>query len=219
MSLIKNLFVQRSNFQLDIPELRLPENGVTVFFGPSGSGKTTFFNVLVGLTEARGWSWAFNQVDMEKLSLSERQLGVVFQDYSLFPHLTAEENILLVAKARYQKNEWPLVNQQIESYKKSLNLKSCWQIKAEMLSGGEKQRIALLRALICRPRLLLLDEPFSALDPHLRTEARSLLGQLLKEIKIPVYLISHDQADVEAFADTTVEFEMGSIKSVKTLHN
>lgn len=219
MSLIKNVLVQQGNFTLNIPQLNLPDVGVTVFHGPSGSGKTTFFNVLIGLTAAPGWSWNLNNTAMHDLSISDRQLGVVFQEYDLFSHLSVEENIFIVAKARRKKSEWSLMFTQIEYYKNKLNLDTCWLTNAGKLSGGEKQRVALLRALICKPRVLLMDEPFSALDPSLRSEARGLVLSILKEVEMPVYLISHDEMDLAAFADTVVEFEKGVVKGVKNLYN
>ncbi len=216
MSFIKNLHLNLDGFILEIPELQIPQTGVTAFWGPSGAGKTTFFNTLIGLNNPKDWTWELNGAQLHQLSLSERRLGVVFQSYELFPHLTTEENIKIVAGARK-----PLANMItiIDEYKEKLNLNSCWNTKAEKLSGGEKQRVSLMRALVSQPRLLLLDEPFSALDPHLRKEARSLIKNLFKQINIPIYLITHDQEDVDALANCVVELQQGRVVSVKNLHD
>lgn len=217
MSLIKNLNLQfkSDQFELKIDELQIPDQGVTAFWGPSGAGKTTLFKTLIGLYQPVDWSWDFKGEPLHRLSVSDRRLGVVFQNYELFPHLTAEENIKIVMQARYSKDELSKVYQLCEEYRQRMQLISCWNARAEKLSGGEKQRVALLRALLSQPRLLLLDEPFSALDPHLRAEARLLVKSVLHELSIPVYLITHDQADVDVLASTQIELDKGLIKSVK----
>ncbi len=212
MSLIKNLIVKNGNFELNIPHLELSDTGVTALLGPSGSGKTTLIKTLVGLHSPTGWSWNFKGEHLHRLQIGERRLGVVFQGYDLFPHLTAEENILLVLRARHSEKERAAVMEQLYSYKKNLNLTSCWHTRADDLSGGEKQRVALLRALVSNPRLLLLDEPFSALDPELRTEARLTVKNLIHELKIPVYLITHDAEDVKMLADHSLAINHGRIQ-------
>ncbi len=214
MSLIKNLKLNFENFSLDISELKIADQGVTAFWGPSGSGKTSFFKTLIGLHQPKSWSWQFNETKMHELDLAQRRLGVVFQSYELFPHLTAAENIQIVADARGH-----VSSDEIENYKQKLNLAACWNTPAQKLSGGEKQRVSIMRALVSQPRILLLDEPFSALDPHLRNEARLLVKTLVSELKIPVYLITHDQADVDALADYVVQLQHGRVVSVKKLHN
>lgn len=219
MSVIKNLNLhfKSDSFDLKIDELEIPDQGVTAFWGPSGSGKTTLFKTLIGLYQPEGWSWNFKDIPLHTFSLADRRLGVVFQNYELFPHLTAEENVKLVIQSRYSKHEVSKANEQCESFKARLNLNACWKTKAEKLSGGEKQRVSLLRALFSQPRMLLLDEPFSALDPHLRKEARGLLKSVLAEFNFPVYLITHDEADVEALAQHRIELENGRIKSQQSL--
>lgn len=210
MALIKNLKLKFDHFLLDIPELKIADEGVTAFWGPSGSGKTSLFKTLIGLHQPAGWSWDLHGIKMHELELADRQLGVVFQSYDLFPHLTAEQNIRIVAEARGEVSE-----SVIENFKNKLGLSSCWKTLAQKLSGGEKQRVSIMRALVSQPRILLLDEPFSALDPQLRNEARLLVKGLISELKIPVYLITHDQADVDALADAVVELQQGRVVGVK----
>jgi ABC-type Fe3+/spermidine/putrescine transport system ATPase subunit len=211
MSHIKNLHIRLENFELDIPELNLAENGVTAIIGTSGSGKTTFVKTLIGLHRPKAWSWKFKGEDLDRLSISDRRLGVVFQTCDLFPHLTAEENIFLVLNARHGLEERADIREMLQKFKLKLNLESCWQTLASQLSGGEKQRVALLRALVSNPRILLLDEPFSALDSDLRMEARMIVKELIQQINIPVYLITHDQEDVKALANHIVRLKSGKI--------
>jgi ABC-type Fe3+/spermidine/putrescine transport system ATPase subunit len=217
MSLIKNLNLhfKSDSFDLKIDELEIADQGVTAFWGHSGSGKTTLFKTLIGLYEPEKWSWTFKGEALHELPISERRLGVVFQNYELFPHLTAEENIKIVIHARHSPEQVERILQQCESFKERLHLQSCWSTRADKISGGEKQRVALLRALLSRPRLLLLDEPFSALDPHLRKEARQLLKSVLEEFDTPVYLITHDQEDVVALAHTQIQLNKGRVVDIK----
>ena len=216
MSHIKNLNLNFKNdgFRLVIDELEIPDQGVTAFWGPSGSGKTTLFKTLIGLYQPENWSWIYQGVSLDRLPLNERRLGVVFQNFELFPHMTAEENIRLVIRARYLKNQYPAVLAQCETFMQKLQLHSCWKTRADKLSGGEKQRVALLRALLSNARILLLDEPFSALDPELRKEARVLVRTVLETVAIPVYMITHDRDDVEALAHSRIQLKHGRIESV-----
>lgn len=214
MSVIKNLYLKFDEFELSIPQLELPDQGVTAICGPSGAGKTTFLKALVGFYNPKGWSWSFKNTELSSLSISDRRLGVVFQSYDLFPHLTAEENIRLVMKARHPNtNDYIKVQSLLNQYKQKLNLASCWSTKAELLSGGEKQRVALLRALVSSPRILILDEPFSALDTELQNEARLLLKELISQLDIPVFIITHDDKDVKLLADHVIHFKNGRIVS------
>lgn len=212
MALIKNINFKVGSFLLKVDRLELPDQGVTAFVGPSGSGKSTFFNILIGVHQPLGWSWDFQQQDLALKTLSERQLGVVFQGDQLFPHLTAEENIQIVFEARNKSADFM---QTIAPLKAQLNLEKCWRTLAQNLSGGEKQRISLLRALISQPRILLLDEPFSALDSELKVEARAMVKTLLKDLAIPVYLITHDVEDVRVLAQNTVQISQGQFSTVK----
>jgi ABC-type sugar transport system ATPase subunit len=215
MSKIRNIKLDYNNFHLNIPELEIPNDGITAVWGKSGSGKTTLMNILVGITQAEGWSWIFDGLDLAKVPPSERHIGIVFQTYDLFPHLTAEENILIVARSRYKNSssfEQKLI--EIQTVKERLNLSNCWKTKAENLSGGEKQRVALMRAIFSDPRIIILDEPFSALDDNMRKESRSLLKSVLSELNIPVLLITHDQNDVDELCTNKIELFDGQIRRV-----
>ena len=212
MALIKNMHLKLGNFLLSVDGLELADSGVTAFIGPSGAGKSTFFNILIGLQGLQKWSWIYQQSDLAQLSISDRRLGVVFQNYELFPHMTAEQNIRIVFQARNKPDTFLKVVMPLVS---KLNLDRVWKSAVVNLSGGEKQRLALLRALICRPRILLLDEPFAALDKESRHEARTLVKDIFTELQIPVYLITHDETDVEVLAQHKVLIDNGRFQSVK----
>ena len=215
MALIKNINLRLGSFNLSVPELELPDEGITAIQGPSGSGKSSFFNTLIGVHNPKNWSWIMNNQDLAQLKIADRRLGVVFQNYELFPHMTSEENVKIVFQAR-SKN---LFEPAVADYVDKLELKSCWKTKACDMSGGEKQRVALLRALICNPRVLLLDEPFSALDPALRNQARYLVKSILIDLKIPVYLITHDESDVQFLAQQKVVIENGHFSAVQKMYD
>jgi len=211
VSFIQNLNHSMGEFKIAIPTWEIKETGINVLWGPSGSGKSTILRLLLGL-EICDYRWVIHGTDIGPLPAREKRLGVVFQTYDLFPHLTAEENILFAASARGIDLE--KIKNRIENYKKNLKMHEFWKRKAQHLSGGEQQRVALVRALIGEPRALLLDEPFSALDEELRMESRKLVKALIQEEKIPTLLITHDPADVEYLADHITQLKNGKIEDV-----
>jgi sulfate transport system ATP-binding protein/putative spermidine/putrescine transport system ATP-binding protein len=215
MSVVKNLIHEYQDvdghFRLDIPYLEIPDQGVTALSGPSGSGKSSVLRVLMGLDACPTLSWILNGVDLAQLPPPDRRLGVVFQTYELFPHLSAERNILFAAQARgLPRDQWTA---RLEVLSRALHLQSCLKRRAELLSGGERQRVALARALIGEPRFLLLDEPFSALDSSLRHEARQLVLRVIEQLHIPTLLVTHDDDDLEVLADLVVRIENGRLVS------
>lgn len=213
MSFIKNLHFKIGRFELNIPQLELPESGVIALTGGSGSGKTTLLKVLLGLHQPQNWQWQSGATALHRLPLSDRRMGVVFQGYDLFPHMTAEENIMVVLKARHSGVRRHQMLQQLAALKEQLNLQDCWQTSARDLSGGEKQRVALLRAVMSDPRMLLLDEPFSALDSNLRDEARALVKTVISQLSIPVILVTHDTEDVQRLAQYEIKLAQGRVIS------
>lgn len=206
---IKNLDFIIDGFQLKIDSLDLTNNKVNAIMGPSGSGKTTLFNVLIGIYKPKNWSWVIAGKEMTNLEIDQRQLGIVFQRPELFPHLTTEKNIQLVMQARKNENSESL--QKLEKYKDILKLKKCWNTLAQNLSGGEAQRVSLLRAVMSNPLALLLDEPFSALDVELKSEVRKLTSLVIEELQIPTLLITHDILDANAMNANIVRIQNGVI--------
>lgn len=210
MSLVRNLKRDYGDFTINIPEWEILDKNVTFLWGPSGSGKTSLFRLLLGLDSSdREFSWQDQGVDLAKLSVPERRLGVVFQTLEIFPHMTAAENIRFAAQARKRsKNE---TEEHLGKLAASLEIGGVLNRRAAVLSGGERQRVALARALIGKPRLLLLDEPFSALDSALREEARALVARVIQLERIPVVLVTHDREDMKAFKGKVSEIKSGQI--------
>ena len=185
-----------------------------VFFGHSGSGKTLTMQAVAGLfTPARGRiSFGGRTVfDSERrvfVPARKRRVGYLFQDYALFPHLTVRQNIAFglecgatLSGERRRKR----VNEMLEAFE----IGHLADQKPGLISGGQKQRVALARALAPRPDLLLLDEPFSALDPLMRERVRNQCKELLFRFDTPTIIISHDPADVAVFAESAVLFDGG----------
>lgn len=209
MSWVRNLSCDYGDFQIDIPEWEILDQGVTSLWGPSGAGKTSVFRLLLGLEKPNSLIWDFKGENLAALSTADRRLGVVFQTLELFPHMTAQENIRFAAKARkLDKNQ---SESHAEELRQMLKLEGCWTRRASLLSGGEKQRVALARALIGQPRILFLDEPFSALDSDLRNDARKLVREAIERSKIPTLLITHDREDLQAFGGKISEISGGRI--------
>ena len=207
MSLVTGLVKDYEDFQLNIPSMELADEGITVLWGPSGSGKTSVFRNLIGFEECPSLTWSLHGVNICQLPVKARRLGVVLQNYGLFPHMTARQNIKFAADARNISNS----STKMHELKKTLQLKSCWDRRVSKLSGGEAQRVALARALIGEPQFLFLDEPFSALDQERKQEARDLVKAVIKARKLPTLLITHDKTDVEQLADHIIRIENGHL--------
>lgn len=209
MSLVENLHRDYGDFKLSIDQWEILDEGVTVLWGPSGSGKTSVFRILLGLEECPGMKWTYQGVDLARLKTPDRRLGVVFQTLDLFPHLTAEENMMFAARARNVETD--KARTRMKELVGILKMESFLQRPASVLSGGEKQRVAISRAIMGEPRLLLLDEPFSALDQELREESRKLVKNVIEQEKIPTLLVTHDQRDVEVMANKITTIRNGKL--------
>lgn len=209
MSLVKKLRIQYSDFLVDIKDWEILDRGVTVLWGPSGSGKTSVFRGLLGIEPQVECSWIFREQDFGKLSVQKRKIGVVFQNYELFSHMTGLQNIKFAAEARgVKKAEY---EEALKALSSKLRIEQVLDKNVKLLSGGERQRVALIQALIGKPNILFLDEPFSALDEELKQESRELVKDVLNEQEIPVLLITHDRRDVDFLAQKVSLIQAGKI--------
>ncbi|MDA0279952.1 MAG: molybdenum ABC transporter ATP-binding protein [Proteobacteria bacterium] len=205
-----NLQLSKSDFKLEA-SFSVPGRGVTAVFGPSGCGKTTLLRAIAGLEPEVTGSLSVNTEQWlganTRRPVEERRVGVVFQNPSLFPHLTVEEN-LLYGRKRLSKVTKPI---ELNKLIASLEIENLLRRYPEGLSGGEKQRVALGRALLAEPKLLLMDEPLSALDLSSREKLMLLLEKFLQEIDIPVFYVTHSSEEVARLADNLVLLANGLV--------
>lgn len=188
-----------------------------VLYGPSGAGKSLTLRAIAGLmTPDRGrialnGRTLFNHTEGINLNARERRVGYLFQDYALFNHLTVAQNIAFGLRRGWlnppRRTRDPRVQQWIDTFE----LDAVAANYPAQISGGQRQRVALARALIAEPSMLLLDEPFAALDPALRTRMRSELSALQARLQVPMLMITHDPADVEIFGDHVFELRDGRV--------
>lgn len=194
------------------------EEQCVVLFGPSGSGKTLTLQSIAGLVAPDAGSIALNGRVLFDSHLGvnipsrHRKIGYLFQDYALFPHLTVLENVGFGLKQHWQ---WRLSRddrRQVMEFLELFEIPQLAQSFPSNISGGQKQRVALARALIQKPDLLLLDEPFAALDTLLRVKLREELARIRSAFDVPVIMVTHDPEDIRAFAQTLVIFEIGRVR-------
>lgn len=175
--------------------------------GASGSGKTTILNIIAGLLKADRSEIANGAVILESsnkkiyLPSRKRNVGYMFQNYGLFPHLNVEKNIKFAMKD----------NELYDILLDVLNLTDLLKRYPSDISGGEKQRVALLRTLVTKPKVLLMDEPFSALDTELKEKLYPSFGELIKSLDIPVLIITHDNDEAKVLADKIIHIDKGRI--------
>ncbi len=206
---------QQNPIPLDV-EIECRAGELLALVGPSGSGKSTILRTIAGLRQPdKGFIHCGHEVwlDMERniqLPIQQRHIGFVFQDYALFPHLTAEQN---VATALGHLNSRSRVGRAFELLER-VNLKGLEKRYPDSLSGGQRQRVALARALAREPEILLLDEPFSAVDQVTRQNLQQELGMLRREIQIPILLVTHDLDEAAMLADRLYVLHKG-----RTLQN
>lgn len=199
---------------LDQVSLDVPEGELLALLGPSGSGKTTLLRVIAGMEEADTGTVRFSDADVTKSSAKDRNFGFVFQHYALFKHMTVFENVAFSLRVRKWKEAD--VQTRVMELLTLVRLENFSQRYPAQLSGGQRQRIALARALAARPKVLLLDEPFGALDARVRTELRQWLRRLHDEVPVTTIFVTHDQEEAFEVADRVVVMNAGRIEQAGT---
>jgi ABC-type Fe3+/spermidine/putrescine transport system ATPase subunit len=190
--------------------LHVPRGEFHTLLGPSGSGKTTLLKIVAGFTPADQGVVNLSGRDITDILPERRDIGVVFQNYALFPHMTVTENIAFglkmrgVAKADRE--------QRVQEVLRLVRMTGFDHRRPAMLSGGQQQRVALARALVIQPQLLLLDEPLSALDRKVRQEVREELKRIQAETGVTTVMVTHDQEEALFLADRVLVLEAGAVR-------
>ncbi|MEI4471456.1 sulfate/molybdate ABC transporter ATP-binding protein [Frigidibacter sp. MR17.24] len=196
--------------------LAIPSGALVALLGPSGSGKTTLLRLLAGLDFPDAGRVLFDGRDATGLAVQDRRAGFVFQSYALFRHMTVFDNIAYGLRARPRRDR-PAPAEIARRVGRLLDLIQLPDIGGRypsQLSGGQRQRVALARALAIEPRMLLLDEPFGALDARVRKELRAGLRRIHDETGLTTVFVTHDQDEAMALADVVVVMSMGRIEQV-----
>ena len=202
-----------------IPDLNLEirEGEFFTLLGPSGCGKTTLLRMIAGFNSIEGGDFYFNERRINDLDPAKRNIGMVFQNYAIFPHMTVRKNVEFGLKNRKMSKEQ--VKEQTDKFMKLMQIDQFADRLPERLSGGQQQRVALARALCIEPDVLLFDEPLSNLDAKLRVEMRTVIKQIQHSVGITTVYVTHDQEEAMAVSDRIAVMNAGVIQHVGTPKN
>ena len=184
----------------------------TTLLGASGCGKTTILRLIAGLEELDQGQILCDGKDISRLPPQQRGVGIVFQSYALFPHLTVGENVAFGLKM--QESPSSDIAEKVSQALKMVELEGFEHRRIEQLSGGQQQRVALARALVIAPQILLFDEPLSNLDTHLRRTMREMIRHLQQKLGITVLYVTHDQTEAFAVSDAVVVINQGNVEQI-----
>ena len=201
---------------LDGMHLDIADGEFFVLLGPSGAGKTTTLRVIAGLEQPEAGQVSMNGADVTRAAPYQRDCAFVFQQYSLYPHLTVYENLAFPLRAPIRRMPETEIARRVERVAATLHIDGKLGRKATALSGGEMQRVAIGRALVREPRVYLMDEPLSSLDAKLREELRVELKRLQRQNRATVVYVTHDQVEATTMADRIAILEEGRIRQVGT---
>jgi molybdate/tungstate transport system ATP-binding protein len=209
---IKDLFIKFPGFALQDINLSIPNGEFFMLLGPTGAGKTLILEAIAGIVPITAGHIFVKGKEITRLPPEHRGTGIVYQDYALFPHLSVLKNITY--GLRYHKNDPMASKKRVTRLMEQLGLEPLAQRSTHNLSGGEKQRISLARALAVNPSVLLLDEPLSALDPNFREDIRDLLKKLHQEVKTTFLMVTHDFAEAMFLGERMAVLNDGKIDQI-----
>ena len=210
---LKNIVVKFDNFTaLHNINVHVKEGEFFTFLGPSGCGKTTTLRTITGFIEPVEGTVSVKGRDITHVAIEDRNIGIVFQSYALFPTMTVYDNIAFGLKvARLPKDE---INRRVHEMLETVSLRGYENRRVDALSGGQQQRVAIARALVNRPKVLLLDEPLAALDLRLRKDMQNELKRIQRETGITFIYVTHDQEEALSMSDTVVVMDKGRIQQI-----
>ncbi len=187
--------------------LKIEEGEIVSILGPSGCGKTTLLNLILGLTDADEGSIVFDGRDITGVPMEQRGFNIVFQDYALFPNLNVYRNITYGLK----NNPEISTRQEVDELIDLLGLREHLHKKIEQLSGGQKQRVALARTMVMKPKILLLDEPLSALDGVIKESIKDKIKQIARDYRLTTIIVTHDPEEALTLSDKVLIVNGGRI--------
>lgn len=199
---------------VDGVSLDIKEGELFTLLGPSGCGKTTLLRMIAGFNTIEEGIIYFGEKPINQVPAHKRDIGMVFQSYAIFPHMTVAENVAYGLKAKkVAKQE---IEQRVQKALKLVQIEGLKDRKPSQLSGGQQQRVALARAIVIEPGILLMDEPLSNLDAKLRIQMRSIIRKLQKELGITTIYVTHDQEEALAISDKIAVMDKGKIIQIGT---
>jgi len=197
---------------LDEIDVEIASGEIVSLLGPSGSGKTTLLNLILGLAQPDRGSIAFNGEEITRLSMKKRGFNIVFQDYALFPNLNAYDNIVYGLRNK----KGITSGKEVEEFIDFLELRPHLRKRIGELSGGQKQRVAFARTLVTKPRILLLDEPLSALDGVIKESIKQRIQSVAKEFKLTTIIVTHDPEEALTLSDKILIIDQGKVSQFGT---
>jgi sulfate transport system ATP-binding protein len=212
---VKNLTKRFGRFQaVDGVSFEVPSGQLVALLGPSGSGKSTILRIIAGLEPADSGDVELTGEDATNLPVQERGVGFVFQHYALFRHMTIRQNVAFGLEVQKPRPSRSVIRERVDELLNLVQLQGYADRYPSQLSGGQRQRVALARALAPRPKVLLLDEPFGALDAKVRDELRSWLRKLHDEVHVTSLFVTHDQQEAFEVADQIVVLNRGKVEQM-----
>ena len=192
--------------------IKIEDSEIVSILGSSGSGKTTLLNLILGLVKPNNGEIIYNGTNITDVSMKDRGFNIVFQDYSLFPNLNAYKNIIYGLKNYPDRS----TSEEVDSLIELLDLKEHLNKKIDMLSGGQKQRVALARTLVMKPKILLMDEPLSALDGVIKESIKESIVNIAKKFNLTTIIVTHDPEEALTISDKVLIINNGNIEQFGT---
>lgn len=192
--------------------LNIQSGEIVSLLGPSGCGKTTLLNIILGLTKQTNGQLFFNGQDISKQSMQERGFNIVFQDFALFPHLNAYDNIVYGLKNKQE----GMSKKEVQEYIDFLELTPHLHKKIHELSGGQKQRVSIARTLVMQPKILLLDEPLSALDGVIKESIKERIQSIARQFNLTTIIVTHDPEEALTLSDKVLIINEGTVSQFGT---
>ena len=194
--------------------LDIKEGEFFTLLGPSGCGKTTLLRMIAGFNSIEGGDFYFNEKRINDIDPAKRNIGMVFQNYAIFPHLTVKDNVAFGLKNRKMPKD--KIEVETKKFMELMHIDEYAERMPDRLSGGQQQRVALARALVIQPDVLLMDEPLSNLDAKLRVEMRTVIKEIQNSVGITTVYVTHDQEEAMAVSDRIAVMNNGDIQHIGT---